>query len=110
MLLAAVRPTTGRALLFGREANEPESRRRVGYLPENHRFPTYSTGSGMLDFYGALSGMNAADRARRIPELLELAGACELGRGAHQEIFERDVAAPWAGAGADASAADSNPG
>ena len=65
MLLAAVRPTTGRALLFGREANEPESRRHVGYLPENHRFPTYFTGSGMLDFYGALSGMNAADRARR---------------------------------------------
>jgi ABC-2 type transport system ATP-binding protein len=79
MLLAAVRPTTGRALLFGREANEPESRRHVGYLPENHRFPTYFTGSGMLDFYGALSGMNAADRARRIPELLELLGLANWG-------------------------------
>lgn len=79
MLLAAVRPTTGRALLFGREANEPESRRQVGYLPENHRFPTYFTGSGMLDFYGALSGMNAPDRARRIPELLELLGLANWG-------------------------------
>jgi ABC-2 type transport system ATP-binding protein len=79
MLLAAVRPTSGRALLFGREANEPESRRPVGYLPENHRFPTYFTGAGMLDFYGALSGMTAADRARRIPELLELLGLANWG-------------------------------
>jgi ABC-2 type transport system ATP-binding protein len=79
MLLAAVRPTSGRALLFGREANAPESRRHVGYLPENHRFPTYFTGAGMLDFYGALSGMKGADRARRIPELLELLGLANWG-------------------------------
>jgi ABC-2 type transport system ATP-binding protein len=79
MLLAAVRPTTGRALLFGQEANKTESRRHVGYLPENHRFPTYFTGAGMLDFYGALSGMNAADRARRITELLELMGLASWG-------------------------------
>lgn len=74
MLLSAVRPTAGRASLFGRDAQEEESRRPVGYLPENHRFPTYFTGAGMLDFYGALSGMSAADRKRRIVELLELVG------------------------------------
>ena len=74
MLLAAVRPSAGRALLFGREAEQPESRRPVGYLPENHRFPTYFTGAGMLDFYGALSGMKSGDRRRRIRELLELVG------------------------------------
>jgi len=74
MLLAAVRPTAGRAALFGRDAQEHESRRPVGYLPENHRFPTYFTGAGMLDFYGALSGMSAVDRKRRIGELLELVG------------------------------------
>ncbi len=37
------------------------ARQPIGYLPENHRFPTYMTGRGMLDFYGALSGMDDAD-------------------------------------------------
>ncbi|HWF47526.1 MAG TPA: ABC transporter ATP-binding protein [Bryobacteraceae bacterium] len=74
MLLSAVHPTAGTATIFGKDAREPEARRPVGYLPENHRFPTYLTGSGMLDFYGSLSGMDARDRARRVPELLEQVG------------------------------------
>ena len=79
MLLSAVHPTAGRASLFGRDAREPEARRPVGYLPENHRFPTYFTGMGMLDFYGALSGMAASDRRKRIPELLGVVGLSDWG-------------------------------
>jgi len=74
LLLSAVIPTGGTARVFGRDVHEAEARRPVGYLPENHRFPTYFTGAGMLDFYAALSGVAAADRRRRIPELLELVG------------------------------------
>lgn len=74
MLLSAVNPTMGRAVLFGKDARDPEARRPVGYLPENHRFPTYLTGRGMLDFYGALSGMESAERKKRIPEFLDLVG------------------------------------
>ena len=74
ILLSAVRPTSGTARLFGKDSNEPEARRPAGYLPENHRFPTYLTARGMLDFYGSLSGMESGDRARRIPELLDLVG------------------------------------
>jgi ABC-2 type transport system ATP-binding protein len=79
MLLSSVIPTAGEAFLFGRNAYHPEARRPVGYLPENHRFPTYFTGAGMLDFYAALSGVTAADRARRIPELLKLVGLEDWG-------------------------------
>lgn len=79
MLLSAVNPTMGRAALFGRDAREPEARRPVGYLPENHRFPTYLTGRGMLDFYAALSGLAAAERKKRIPELLDLVGLSNWG-------------------------------
>lgn len=74
MLLTAVHPTNGSARLFGRDAREPEARRPVGYLPENHRFPTYLTGYGMLDFYGALSGLEARERKKRVPEFLDLVG------------------------------------
>ncbi len=74
MLLSAVHPTSGSARIFGRNALEADARRPVGYLPENHRFPTYLTGDGMLDFYAALSGMPLGSRRKRVPELLELVG------------------------------------
>jgi ABC-2 type transport system ATP-binding protein len=73
-LLSAVRPTRGTALIFGRHASDAEARRPIGYLPENHRFPTYFTGAGMLDFYAALSGVEASSRKKLIPEHLELVG------------------------------------
>ena len=78
-LLSAVHPTSGSALIFGRDAREPEARRPIGYLPENHRFPTYFTGAGMLDFYAALSGMESARRKKLIPELLDLVGLDKWG-------------------------------
>src|SRR5215813_9094235 len=74
MLLSAAHPTSGRAMVFGRDSREAAARAPIGYLPENHRFPTYLTGWDMLDFYGALSGMPSSDRRRRIPELLETVG------------------------------------
>jgi ABC-2 type transport system ATP-binding protein len=74
MLLAVVHPTSGSARILGRDVREAESRRPIGYLPENHRFPAYMTGAGMLDFFGALSGMGRHDRRKRIPELLASVG------------------------------------
>lgn len=79
LLLSAVHPTQGSALIFGRDARDPEARRPIGYLPENHRFPTYFTGAGMLDFYAALSGLEASRRKRLIPELLEVVGLAQWG-------------------------------
>jgi ABC-2 type transport system ATP-binding protein len=77
MLLSCAHPTSGRAKVFGLDSQDPKARRPIGYLPENHRFPTYMTGWGMLDFYGALSGMDSASRRKRIPELLNLVGLDE---------------------------------
>ncbi|HMD47826.1 MAG TPA: ABC transporter ATP-binding protein [Bryobacteraceae bacterium] len=78
-LLSAVRQTNGTALIFGRNASDPEARRPIGYLPENHRFPTYFTGAGMLDFYASLSGVSAARRKKLIPEHLEMVGLSQWG-------------------------------
>ena len=79
MLLSAVNATAGTAAIFGKDARDPEARRPVGYLPENHRFPTYFTGAGMLNFYGSLSGMAASERKLRVPELLEQVGLKDWG-------------------------------
>jgi len=79
LLLSAVHPSSGTARLFGRDSRLPEARRTVGYLPENHRFPTYFTGAGLLDFYASLSGMERARRRRRVDELLQLVGLGQWG-------------------------------
>jgi ABC-2 type transport system ATP-binding protein len=79
MLLSCAHPTSGFAKVFGEDTLTRHAREPIGYLPENHRFPTYMTGHGMLDFYGALSGMDSKARKRRIPELLELVGLAQWG-------------------------------
>jgi ABC-2 type transport system ATP-binding protein len=77
MLLSCAHPSSGRAMVFGKDSQQAEARRPIGYLPENHRFPTYMTGRDMLNFYGALSGMETQARQKRIPELLNLVGLDE---------------------------------
>ncbi len=79
LLLSCAHATEGRAKIFGRDARDAEARRPIGYLPENHRFPTYMTGYSMLDFYGSLSGMDGAARRKRIPELLTTVGLADWG-------------------------------
>ena len=71
ILLGLTHPTAGGATLFGIPVGDPESRRRVGYLPEGHRFPGYLTARQTLSIFGRMSGVAPADLARRIPRLLE---------------------------------------
>ena len=74
ILLGITRETMGEAHLLGKSAGTPAVLRRVGYLPEDHRFPEYHTGHSLLDFYGSLLGVSRHDRQKRIPEMLELVG------------------------------------
>jgi ABC-2 type transport system ATP-binding protein len=79
VLLGIVRKTEGSADLLGRPAGTSEIRKRVGYLPEDHQFPLYHTGSSLLDFYGQLYGLSKDDRRKKIPEVLELVGLKKRG-------------------------------
>jgi ABC-2 type transport system ATP-binding protein len=71
ILLGLTHATAGDASIFGIPVGDPESRRRVGYLPEGHRFPGYLTARETLAIFGRMSGLSPADASRRIPELLE---------------------------------------
>jgi ABC-2 type transport system ATP-binding protein len=71
ILLGLTRATSGEASILGIPVSNPESRRRVGYLPEGHRFPGYLTARETLSVFGRMSGVDTATLARRIPELLE---------------------------------------
>jgi ABC-2 type transport system ATP-binding protein len=74
MLLGLVRPTSGDAALFGVPVGDPAARARVGYLPEQFRFPQWLTGAGLLDFHGRLAGLDRARRTEEAAEVLELVG------------------------------------
>ena len=71
LLLGIVLPTEGEGRLFGKSVREAETRRSVGFLPENHSFPTHLTARQTLDLYARIAGVTEADRAQRIPALLE---------------------------------------
>ena len=71
ILLGLTHATRGQASIFGVPVGRPESRRRVGYLPEGHRFPGYLTARATLSVFGRMSGMSSAALKSRIPVLLE---------------------------------------
>ena len=70
ILLGLTHATAGSASLLGRPVADPESRRRVGYLPEGHRFPGYLTARQTLSIFGRMSGVSPRALAPRIPDLL----------------------------------------
>jgi ABC-2 type transport system ATP-binding protein len=83
ILLSIVHRTAGEARLLGQDVPHAASRNRVGYLPEDLRFPDYHTGESALDFYGSLYGLPGAVRRRRSQELL---GQMDLARAARRKI------------------------
>ncbi len=90
ILLSIARPTRGTAHVLGRPAREPSARQRVGYLPENHRFPEFLTLEGMLNLYGQLAGVSDEARRTRIPELLERVGLADQ-RAAKMKTFSKGM-------------------
>ncbi len=79
VLLGIVRKTGGDATILGFPAGHRRARRRIGYLPENHRIPRHLTGNSALEYYGCLSGMRVAAVKRRRPALLRTVGLEEWG-------------------------------
>src|SRR4029453_3786758 len=74
ILTGLVHATAGSAEVLGRPAGDPAGRRRLGYLPENFRFPEWATGTDLLRFHAELAGMPRKGRRERIDEVLDLVG------------------------------------
>ncbi len=71
VLLGLTHATAGTASVCGLPVRDPESRRRVGYLPEGHKIPNYLTARQAMSIFGRMSGMTSADIAKRVSLLLE---------------------------------------
>lgn len=74
ILLGILFPTAGSAKILGQPLNQVEVRERIGYLPENHRYPDFLTGGEVLDYFARLSGVDRKRRTENRARLLKLVG------------------------------------
>jgi ABC-2 type transport system ATP-binding protein len=74
ILLGIVKKSAGEANLLGGPPGDRAGRRRVGYLPENHRIPRHHTAYSALAYFGGLSGLSSTEVRRRRDETLALVG------------------------------------
>jgi len=71
-VLGLVEPTGGSCHVFGHNSLKVDSRKDIGFLPENPYFYKHLTGEETLRFYGKLCGMRGKALSIAIDEMLEL--------------------------------------
>ena len=74
IMMTVVRPTQAEGTLLGNPVGHKGTLARVGYLPENHRFPRYLSGRQCVEFFGALAKVDRRTRKKRAAELIETVG------------------------------------
>src|SRR6201986_5239884 len=72
LLLGLLFPTSGQALVFGREATDVKKNERLGYLPEESYLYRFLNAEETLDFYGRLFDMPAETRKKRSADLIKM--------------------------------------
>lgn len=83
LLLNLIRPTAGKALLFGMEPSDARARSQVGFLPENPAPYEYLTGEEFVSLAGALGGLSGAALRKRTAEVI---AQVEMTRAASLQI------------------------
>ncbi len=81
LLMQLIFPTSGRAEILGRPVGDIETKRRIGYFPENPYFYDHLTAEELLDYFASLFGYPAAERRARATRLLD-----EVGIGAERRF------------------------
>ena len=77
VLLGLTRADSGTVEIRGASPGRTATRRRIGYLPEGHRFPGYLSADAAMRLFGRLAGVAEDTLDRRIGELLDLVGLAE---------------------------------
>ncbi len=85
LLLGLLFPTSGQALVFGRDATDVSKNERLGYLPEESYLYRFLNAEETLDFYGRLFDMPASVRRQRTAELIDMV---ELNQAKRRQLRE----------------------
>jgi ABC-2 type transport system ATP-binding protein len=71
IMMTVVRPNHALGTILGRPLGHRGKLARIGYLPEDHRFPPYLTGARLLDYYAALARVPRSRRKESAERLLD---------------------------------------
>ncbi|MEN8148635.1 MAG: ABC transporter ATP-binding protein [Planctomycetota bacterium] len=91
LLLGLLRPTAGRARLFGRPSGDRRILERVGYLPEESKLFPWLTARETIVFFARMAGLSRRDAGPEADRLLADVGmAADAGR--RVERFSKGMA------------------
>lgn len=85
LILGLLFPTSGRALVFGKDTTDVSKNERIGYLPEESYLYKFLNAEETLDFYGRLFNIPAQIRRQRTAELIKMVG---LGAAKRRQLKE----------------------
>ena len=85
MLLGLLYPTGGKLTVFGKSPRTVETKKEIGYLPEDSYLYKYLTAEETLDFFGSLFNLSKEDRQKRIEQLLDMVG---MAHARHRRVGE----------------------
>ncbi len=74
VMMGLIRSTQGNVRILGQDGHRANTRRHVGYLPENPYFHEYLTPKELLEFYGRLQGMTRSEILKVRDPLIEQVG------------------------------------
>ena len=72
MLLDFIKPSSGSITINGRPASDPESRKHIGYVAEQHMIPPYLSGYEYLCRHASLIGLSGQDAEKEVDRVLEI--------------------------------------
>ena len=72
MFMGFIFPSSGTISLFGKSPEEPDSRKKMGYLPENPCFYEHLSAVELMQFCMKVAGFSKKDSEKQILKLLKL--------------------------------------
>ncbi|HZU29750.1 MAG TPA: ABC transporter ATP-binding protein [Candidatus Angelobacter sp.] len=79
ILMGIILPTSGSATILGKDFRDPDIKVKIGFLPEQPYFYDYLSAPELLDYYLQLSGVEAAERSKKIGPVLDRVGLSDVG-------------------------------
>ena len=81
LLLGLINATSGEALVMGQQAGDQDTRRRLGYLPEESYLYRFLNARQTMDFYARLFNMNRSQRRQAVDYYLDFVSLDPAVRG-----------------------------
>ena len=74
LLMDLLRPTQGRAEIFGRPVSDADVRQRVGFVPEQPYYYDHLSAEELVQYFAGLSGLSRVDAVARTAAVLTRTG------------------------------------